>query len=225
MSTTVQTPLVTAAEIEAAHERIQDEINRTPLRYSERLSQLTNCNVYLKCEELQDVRSYKIRGALNSIKNLSDEELAAGIVTASAGNHAQGVAYACKTMGVQGKIFVPVPTPAQKRDRILAHGGRFVDLVVTGESFDEASAAAHEDAAERGATFIEPFDAHDTVVGQGTMAKEILEQLAEEGKELHALIAPVGGGGLLSGLTSYVAEKAPEAQIYGVEPALSLIHI
>ena len=154
MSTTVQTPLVTAAEIEAAHERIQDEINRTPLRYSERLSQLTNCNVYLKCEELQDVRSYKIRGALNSIKNLSDEELAAGIVTASAGNHAQGVAYACKTMGVQGKIFVPVPTPAQKRDRILAHGGRFVDLVVTGESFDEASAAAHEDAAERGATFI-----------------------------------------------------------------------
>ena len=112
MSTTVQTPLVTAAEIEAAHERIQDEINRTPLRYSERLSQLTNCNVYLKCEELQDVRSYKIRGALNSIKNLSDEELAAGIVTASAGNHAQGVAYACKTMGVQGKIFVPVPTPA-----------------------------------------------------------------------------------------------------------------
>ena len=219
MSTTVQTPLVTAAEIEAAHERIQDEINRTPLRYSERLSQLTNCNVYLKCEELQDVRSYKIRGALNSIKNLSDEELAAGIVTASAGNHAQGVAYACKTMGVQGKIFVPVPTPAQKRDRILAHGGRFVELVVTGESFDEASAAAHEDAAERGATFIEPFDAHDTVVGQGTMAKEILEQLAEEGKELHALIAPVVGGGLLSGLTSYVAEKAPEAQIYGVEPA------
>ena len=218
MSTTVQTPLVTAAEIEAAHERIQDEINRTPLRYSERLSQLTNCNVYLKCEELQDVRSYKIRGALNSIKNLSDEELAAGIVTASAGNHAQGVAYACKTMGVQGKIFVPVPTPAQKRDRILAHGGRFVDLVVTGESFDEASAAAHEDAAERGATFIEPFDARDTITGQGTVAAEVLAQLSAKGKSLDTIVVPVGGGGLISGITSYVADMAPQTRVVGMEP-------
>lgn len=209
---------ITAVEIEGAYERISNEINRTPLRYSERLSKETGCEVFLKCEELQNVRSYKIRGAINSIQKLNDEERKAGIVTASAGNHAQGVAYACRTMGIRGKIFVPEPTPAQKRNRIMAHGGDFVELVVVGESFDDAAAAAHEDAEKRGATFVEPFDARDTVEGQGTIALEIMEQLENVGKKLDVIISPVGGGGLISGLTSYLAEKSPETQIYGVEP-------
>ena len=135
------------------------------------------------------MRSYKIRGALNGMSNVPQEERGRGIVTASAGNHAQGVAYACRTMGIAGKIFVPEPTPMQKRDRILVHGGDFVELVVTGNTFDEAAEAARADAAERGATMIEPFDARDTVIGQGTVAAEIVAQLASLGKELDTVLS------------------------------------
>ena len=189
------------------------------MQYCPRLSQETGYDVYLKREDLQDVRSYKIRGALFSITNLTPEQRAHGIVTASAGNHAQGVAYACRTMGIQGKIYVPEPTPKQKRDRIMVHGGDMVELVVTGANFDEAAAAAHADAAERGAIFIEPFDARDTITGQGTIAAEVVSQLASLGKSLDAIVVPVGGGGLLSGITSYLADMAPRTAIIGIEPA------
>lgn len=210
---------VHASDIQQAQARISSEIAPTPLQYCPRLSQETNYQVYLKREDLQDVRSYKIRGALYGISNLTQEQRSHGIVTASAGNHAQGVAYACRTMGIQGKIFVPEPTPKQKRDRILVHGGDQVELVVTGASFDEAAAAAHADAAARGAIFIEPFDARDTVTGQGTVAAEVLSQLSSLGKSLDTIVVPVGGGGLVSGITSYLADMSPHTGIVGIEPA------
>lgn len=210
---------VRASDIQLAQARISSEIAPTPLQYCPRLSEQTGCDVFLKREDLQGVRSYKIRGAFFSISNLTEEEKAAGIVTASAGNHAQGVAYACSTMGIKGKIYVPGPTPKQKRDRILVHGGDMVELVVIGANFDEAAAAAHEDADASGATFIEPFDARDTVIGQGTVAAEIISQLSSQGRALDTVVVPVGGGGLLSGITSYLADMAPRTSIVGIEPA------
>lgn len=202
-----------ASDIQQAQARISSEIAPTPLQYCARLSAETGCEVYLKREDLQDVRSYKIRGALNGMSNLPQEQRHRGIVTASAGNHAQGVAYACRTMGIAGKIFVPEPTPMQKRDRILVHGGDQVELVVVGSNFDEAAAAAHADAA-----FIEPFDARDTITGQGTVAAEVLAQLSAKGKSPDAVVVPVGGGGLISGITSYLADMAPDTRVVGMEP-------
>ena len=202
-----------ASDIQQAQARISSEIAPTPLQYCARLSAETGCEVYLKREDLQDVRSYKIRGALNGMSNLPQEQRGRGIVTASAGNHAQGVAYACRTMGIAGKIFVPEPTPMQKRDRILVHGGDQVELVVVGANFDEAAAAAHADAA-----FIEPFDARDTITGQGTVAAEVLAQLSAKGKSLDTIVVPVGGGGLISGIASYMADMAPQTRVVGMEP-------
>lgn len=209
---------IRASDIQLAQAHISAVIAPTPLQHCPRLSQQTGTEVYLKREDLQDVRSYKIRGAYYSVSQLSAEERAAGIVAASAGNHAQGVAYACRTMGIKGKIFVPSQTPKQKRDRIMVHGGDMVELVVTGSNFDEAAAAARADAAERGATVVEPFDARNTVIGQGTVAAEILSQLTALGKALDTVFVPVGGAGLLSGVTSYLADMAPRTAIVGVEP-------
>lgn len=210
---------IRAADIQMAQARISSVIAPTPLEYCPRLSEETGVEVYLKREDLQDVRSYKIRGALNSGSQLSRKQRDAGIVAASAGNHAQGVAFVCKSLGVQGRIYVPVQTPKQKRDRILVHGGEYVTLVVTGNNFDEASAAAHEDADRTGATLIEPFDARDTIIGQGTVAAEILSQLTTLGKSPDHVMVPVGGGGLLAGVVSYMADMAPRTAIVGVEPA------
>ena len=209
---------VHAADIQAAQARISAVIEPTPLQYCPRLSEQYGANVYLKREDLQDVRSYKIRGAYFGISGLSEQDRAAGVVAASAGNHAQGVAYACRTLGIQGKIFVPKPTPKQKRDRILVHGGDNIELVVTGNTFDEAAQAARADAQARGARMVEPFDSRATVVGQGTVAAEILAQLTGQGSVLDTIVVPVGGGGLLAGVTSYLADMSPRTAIVGVEP-------
>ncbi|WJZ03116.1 threonine ammonia-lyase IlvA [Corynebacterium freiburgense] len=209
---------VRAADIQMAQARISAVIAPTPLQYCPRLSEETGAQVYLKREDLQDVRSYKIRGAYNNVAQLTDEQRAAGIVAASAGNHAQGVAYVCRTLGIQGRIYVPNQTPKQKLDRIRVHGGEFIDVVVTGNSFDEAAAAARDDAARTGATVVEPFDARDTVVGQGTVAAEILSQLSALGKNADTIIVPVGGGGLIAGVLSYLADMAPHTAVVGVEP-------
>lgn len=208
-----------AAEIQQAQARISATIAQTPLQFCQRLSDATGAEIYLKREDLQDVRSYKIRGAYNAISQLDEDERAAGVVAASAGNHAQGVAFACRALGIRGKIFVPDKTPNQKRKRILVHGGDMVSLVVTGASFDDAAAAARADAAERGATIVEPFDARSTVVGQGTVAAEVLAQLTALGKSVDTVFVPVGGAGLLSGVTSYLADMAPATRIVGVEPS------
>lgn len=211
-------PVVHAADIQGAQARISISIAPTPLQLCPRLSEATGAEVYLKREDLQDVRSYKIRGALNAISQLSSEQRARGIVTASAGNHAQGVAFACRTMDIRGRIYVPSATPKQKLDRIRVHGGDAVELVITGANFDEASAAAHEDAERTGATVVEPFADRNTVIGQGTVAAEVLAQLTAKGKSLDSMVVPVGGGGLISGIVSYLADMSPRTSVVGVEP-------
>ena len=210
---------VHAADIQAAQADISRIIAPTPLQYCPRLSQQYGVEVYLKREDLQDVRSYKIRGAYYNISKLTEDEKAAGVVAASAGNHAQGVAYACRSMGIDGKIFVPKRTPKQKRDRILVHGGDSVELVLVGNNFDEAAEAARQDAQARGATIVEPFNARNTVIGQGTVAAEVVTQLSALGKSLDNILVPVGGGGLIAGITAYLADMSPRTAIVGLEPA------
>ncbi len=217
-STDTTRRLVHAADIQAAQARISSVIEATPLQFCPRLSEATGARVFLKREDLQDVRSYKIRGGYNAMVQLTDEQRAAGVVAASAGNHAQGVAYACKTLGIEGRIYVPNQTPQQKRDRIAYHGRDAVEIIVTGDSFDEASSAARADAQTTGATIIEPFDSFDTIVGQGTVAAEVVSQLSMQGLTADTVCVPVGGGGLLAGVTSYFADMSPRSKIVGVEP-------
>lgn len=209
-------PGISAADVDAAAERLREVIRSTPLEVSERLGDRIGAQVLLKREDLQGVRSYKIRGAYNLMSQLDDDARQAGVVAASAGNHAQGVAFACRALGVKGRIYVPATTPRQKRDRILAHGKGAVELVVTGENFDAAQAAARDDARRTGATMVPPFDHLDTVAGQGTIAREILEQMPEPPD---VVVVPAGGAGLVAGLVTYLAEHAPACRVVAVEPS------
>ena len=205
-----------AADIDEAAKRISGVVARTPLQFSERLSEMTGLRVHLKREDLQAVRSYKLRGAYNLLMQLSPEEKAAGVVCSSAGNHAQGFALACRSMGVRGRVYVPAKTPKQKRDRIRYHGGEFIELIVGGKTYDLAAEAALEDVARTGSTLVPPYDDVRTMAGQGTIAVELLDQL--EG-EPDLVIVPVGGGGCISGITTYLAERTAKTSVLGVEPA------
>ena len=205
-----------AADVEAAAKRIAGVVTPTPLQFSDRLSATTGASVYLKREDLQTVRSYKLRGAYNLLVQLSDEELAAGVVCSSAGNHAQGFAYACRTLGVHGRVYVPAKTPKQKRDRIRYHGGEFIELIVGGSTYDLAAEAALADVARTGATLVPPFDDPRTIAGQGTIAVEMLDQLDAEPD---LVVVPVGGGGCIAGITTYLAERTTNTSVLGVEPA------
>lgn len=188
----------------------------SPLQFSERLSALTGAQVYLKREDLQTVRSYKLRGAYNLLMQLSPAELAAGVVCSSAGNHAQGFALACRSMGVHGRVYVPAKTPKQKRDRIRYHGREFIEVIVGGKTYDMAAEAALEDVARTGATLVPPYDDPRTIAGQGTIAVELLDQLPTEPD---LVIVPVGGGGCVSGITTYLSERTAGTAVLGVEPA------
>lgn len=207
---------LSAADIEAAAQRISGVVSPTPLQFSDRLSQLTGALVYLKREDLQVVRSYKVRGAYNLLRQLTAEEIAAGVVCSSAGNHAQGFALACREMGIHGRVYVPAKTPKQKRDRIRYHGGEFIELIVGGKTYDMAAEAALEDVARTGATLVPPYDDLRTMAGQGTIAVEVLDQLDTEPD---LVIVPVGGGGCISGVTSYLTERTTRTSVLGVEPA------
>lgn len=207
---------MTAADIDVAVKRLSDVVQPSPLQYADRLSGLTGAEVYLKREDLQSVRSYKLRGAFNLIMQLTEEEKRAGVVCSSAGNHAQGFALACKSMGVQGRVYVPGKTPKQKRQRITYHGNGFVELIAVGHGYDEAAAAAEADAAKTGATLVPPFDDVRTIAGQGTIAAEILDQLQAPPD---VVVVPVGGGGCAAGITTYLRERAPGTRIVGVEPS------
>lgn len=207
--------VVTPDDIDDAANRIGDIVRSTNLDVSDRLSEMTGARILLKREDQQAVRSYKIRGAYNLMAQLNSDERSAGVVTASAGNHAQGVAFACRALEISGRIYVPSNTPKQKRDRILAHGRNWVELVVTGTNFDAAQTAARADAERTGATMVPPFDHPDTMAGQGTIAAEILAQLDEAPD---AVVVPVGGGGLVGGIATYMAEYAPDCKIIAVEP-------
>ena len=188
----------------------------SPLQLSDRLSAAVGAQVYLKREDLQAVRSYKLRGAYNLLKQLTPEEIAAGVVCSSAGNHAQGFALACKSMGIHGRVYVPAKTPKQKRDRIRYHGGEYIELIVGGRTYDLAAAAALDDVARTGATLVPPYDDLRTMAGQGTIAVEILAQLDAEPD---LVIVPVGGGGCVSGITTYLAARTTNTSVLGVEPA------
>lgn len=187
----------------------------TPLQESIRLSKAFGTNVLLKREDLQRVRSYKIRGAFNKIHSLSKEALAKGVVCASAGNHAQGVAFACSHLGVKGTIYMPVVTPKQKIDQTKMFGGDWVTVVLSGDTFDDAYLAAQKDCDEQGKTFVHPFDDQKIIEGQATVGLELLNQTRVP---IDYVFVPVGGGGLVSGICSVFKELSPNTQIIGVEP-------
>lgn len=208
--------LLTPEGVDRAAEELRSIVRRTPLEFSARLSNDVGARVALKREDLQAVRSYKIRGAHYLISSLSAEERARGVVCASAGNHAQGVASSCAALGIQARIYVPGNTPRQKRQRIVALGGDYVELIVGGSTYDAASSAALADAERTGAVYVHPFDAARTILGQGTVAPEIAEQA---GDTLHTVVVPVGGGGLIAGMALWLREHRPQVRIVGVEPA------
>lgn len=210
------TPSVSARDVDDAAARLHAVIGPTPLQLNPRLSDALGGEVWVKREDLQPVRSYKIRGAYNLIAQLPDADRAAGVVCASAGNHAQGVAFACQRLGVRGRVYLPGTTPRQKRDRVARLGRDAVEVRVVGNTYDEAAAAARADAESTGATQVPAFDDARTVAGQGTIAREVLAQLADPPD---VLVVPVGGGGLLAGAITYLREHAPSTRIVGVEPA------
>ncbi|MCT1985786.1 threonine ammonia-lyase IlvA [Dermacoccus abyssi] len=218
-STTTPTPGVDAAAVDAAAARLEGLLAPTPVTESDRLSVKHGATVVLKREDQQPVRSYKIRGASNLISQLDDDARAAGVVCASAGNHAQGVAYACARLGVKATIFLPRTTPRQKRERVRVLGGPWVTTVVEGDTYDVAAAAAGEFATTTGATLVPAFDDVRTIAGQGTVAREAFAQCEiQHGRVPDVVVVPVGGGGLLAGTTAWVRERHPKTRIVGVEP-------
>ncbi len=212
--------VVTADVVEEAARRLAGVVRTTPLQHSARLSAATGAHVTLKREDLTSVRSYKVRGAYNLIAQLSAEELARGVVCASAGNHGQGVAAACRELGVRGRVVVPRTTPRQKRERIAALGGDVCEVVVVGDVYDDAVTATREEAERTGAVVVPAFDDPRTVAGQGTVACEVVEQhLALTGRVPDVVVVPVGGGGLLAGTGTWFAARHPGTRLVGVEPA------
>ncbi|MGI3786366.1 MAG: threonine ammonia-lyase IlvA [Janthinobacterium lividum] len=204
--------------VEEAAQRLDRVVERTPLQRNARLS-AGGAQVWFKREDLQVVRSYKVRGAYNVLAQLDQEQRARGVVCASAGNHGQGLAYACASLGIRGRVFLPTNTPRQKRDRITAIGGDHVQVVVTGATYDEAAVAAAADAIRTGATVVPAFDDLRTIAGQGTVALEVVEQLLEQvGSPPDVLVVPVGGGGLLAGASAWLRERHPQVRVVGVEP-------
>ena len=205
-----------ARDVSAAAARLSGVARTTPLELNPRLSAATGAQVWLKREDLQVGRSYKLRGAYNLLAQLDDTERDAGAVCASAGNHGQGVAHACRTLGIRGRVHVPRSTPRQKRERITALGGDTVELVVDGDTYDDAAALAASWAARTGATMVPAFDDRRTIAGQGTVGVEMVAQL---GRAPDVVVLPVGGGGLAAGIGSWLATYQPMVRIVGVEPA------
>ena len=213
MSETKYFPTVEAID-KAAH--VLDEIlEPTPFQRNANLSDIYEADIYLKREDLQMVRSYKIRGAYNKIRTIDPELVKNGIVCASAGNHAQGVAFSCSKLKIMGSIFMPVTTPRQKIEQVRMFGKEFIEIILTGDTFDAANSAAIEYAEVNGKTFIPPFDDPKVMEGQGTIGREILNQCKEP---LDYIFVPIGGGGLASGLGAYVNMMSPDTKIIGVEP-------
>ena len=206
----------TVADIEKASAKLEEIIEPTPYQYNAHFSAKYGCNVFLKREDLQMVRSYKIRGAYNKISSIAPDVLRYGIVCASAGNHAQGVAFSCNKLKILGSIYMPVTTPRQKIEAVNMFGKQYVDIVLTGDTFDEANEAAQKYAARCGKTFIPPFDDEKIIEGQGTIGYEIAHQ-AKDRPDF--VFIPIGGGGLASGLGAYIKQVWPECKVIGVEPA------
>jgi len=194
--------------------RLKKVVNRTPLTFNHNLSKKYQCNVFLKREDLQVVRSYKLRGAYNMMSSLPVVQLAKGVVCASAGNHAQGFAYSCKKLNTKGVVFMPIITPKQKISQTKMFGEDFIEIKLIGDTFDDCAVAAKQFTIENGMTFIPPFDDLRIIEGQGTVAVEILE----DQDDIDYLFVPVGGGGLSAGVGTYFKTYSPKTKIIGLEP-------
>ncbi len=208
------------SQVKSAAENLRTLFPKTPLQHSKYLSDKYGAKIYIKREDLTPVRSYKIRGAFNLISQLSEAEKSKGIVCASAGNHAQGVAFACKHFQVEGKVFMPVTTPAQKVEKTKIFGEKFIEVILVGDTFDEAYALSQKCCEEQESAFVPPFDHEKIIEGQATIGYEILEQLhAKHVENIDYLFLPVGGGGVSSGVAKLFAEKSPKTEIICAEPA------
>ncbi|MDH6374872.1 threonine dehydratase [Paenibacillus sp. PastF-3] len=207
--------IVGMEDIVRAHHVLREVIIRTPLQRDAVLSAKYDCDVYLKREDLQIVRSFKIRGAYNMIRSLSAEDRAKGIVCASAGNHAQGVAYSCKALGIKGKIYMPTTTPNQKIKQVRKFGGEFVEVILKGDTFDDAYDEALQACIDHSMTLIHPFDEPRIIAGNGTIAMEVMENLDHPAD---FMFVTIGGGGLAAGIATYVKTVSPSTKLIGVEP-------
>lgn len=203
-------------DIMTAQHTLEEILKPTPLMKNRNLSDTYGANVLLKREDLQMVRSYKIRGAYNKMRSLTPEEIKRGIVCASAGNHAQGVAYSCSKLNIQGKIFMPVTTPKQKINQVKMFGGKSIEVVLTGDTFDNANTAAIEECEKNNMVFIPPFNDPKIIEGQATVGLEIIQ---DAHMFIDYIFVPIGGGGLISGVGSFFQQMSPKTKIIGVEPA------
>jgi threonine dehydratase len=201
-------------DFKKAAERISKVVTHTPLMLNANLSRKYSCNVYLKREDLQIVRSYKLRGAYNMMSTLSEEQRSKGAVCASAGNHAQGFAYSCNKLKMKGVVFMPIITPKQKVNQTKMFGEQSVEIILVGDTYDDCSEAAKKYTEENGMTFVPPFEDLRIIEGQGTVGVEILEELSD----IDFLFVPIGGGGLCSGVGTYFKTISPKTKIIGLEP-------
>lgn len=201
--------------VQLAVSRLSKVIRKTPWEFNKRLSSLKNASVFFKREDLQQIRSFKIRGAYNKISSLSEEKRGVGIICASAGNHAQGFAFSCNKMQIEGVVYMPATTPQQKVSQVKMFGGKYIRVVLIGDTYDACQKYALKIAKKEGKTFIHAFDDTEVIEGQATIALEILEQSS---KSLDYIFVPVGGGGLISGIITVMSILSPETKIIGVEP-------
>ncbi|WP_091542220.1 threonine ammonia-lyase [Thermoflexibacter ruber] len=215
VATLTTAKLPSAANIINAHKDLKNVVVRTLLQFNHNLSEKYQAEIWLKREDLQVVRSYKLRGAYNKITGLKKEELERGVVCASAGNHAQGLAFCCNLLKIKGTIFMPNPTPQQKIKQVKMFGKSFVNVVLTGDTFDDAYNEAIKFCEANNSVFVHPFDDEKVIEGQGTVGVEILEDAREQ---IDYMFIPVGGGGLSAGVGAYFKQLSPETKIIGVEP-------
>ena len=201
--------------VRQAATRLDNVIRRTPWEFNKRLSAMTDASVFIKREDLQQIRSFKIRGAYNKISSLTKAERTGGIVCASAGNHAQGFAFSCQKLQIQGDVYMPATTPQQKVSQVRMFGGEYIEIVLTGDTYDACQKHALKASKKLGKTFIHPFDDKEVIEGQATMALEILNQSSAS---LDYIQVPVGGGGLISGIITVMKSLSPKTKIIGVEP-------
>ena len=201
--------------VESAAKKLKGLTRITPLEFNKRLSKNVNASVFLKREDLQQVRSFKIRGAYNKISSLKKDEIKKGIICASAGNHAQGFAFSCQKLEIKGEVYMPATTPEQKVSQVRMFGAEFVDIILVGDSYDACQKIALDAAKDANKTFIHPFDDPEVIEGQGTIALEMLDQYS---KGFDYVLVPLGGGGLISGMLTVFKKKSPGTKVIGIEP-------
>ena len=201
--------------VESAAKKLKGLTRITPLEFNKRLSKNVNASVFLKREDLQQVRSFKIRGAYNKISSLKKDEIKKGIICASAGNHAQGFAFSCQKLEIKGEVYMPATTPDQKVSQVRMFGAEFVDIILVGDSYDACQRVALDAAKDANKTFIHPFDDPEVIEGQGTIALEMLDQYS---KGFDYVLVPLGGGGLISGMLTVFKKKSPGTKVIGIEP-------